>query len=157
MVALDMSKGFDTMKNSKLINGKGPRLVTTIYKADRLMWFPWFQIEIPKGKAGSSTRWSPCPLLFILYLRDIASHPEGVNLTSYADDCTILATRINISHRRWKNPLLSFQQESPLLRCLRSGPMNQSTTEHLSRRTASSISEKSKNSRCYVRPTVDIQ
>ena len=37
------------------------------------------------------------PLLFNLYLRDIPQPPEGIQLISYADDCTILTTGNNIT------------------------------------------------------------
>ena len=36
------------------------------------------------------------PLLFNLYLRNIPTPPPGIQLVSYADDCTILATGTNI-------------------------------------------------------------
>lgn len=54
------------------------------------------KLKYRKMKQGVPQRGVLSPTLFNLYLSKIPTPPTGINITSYADDCTILTTGTNI-------------------------------------------------------------
>ena len=101
MVALDMSKAFDTVNHGKLLElieestlpGHLKRWVAN-YLQGRQTYvdFRGTSSKYRKVKQGVAQGGVLSPLLFNLYLKNIPPPPNDIQLVSYADDCTILAT-----------------------------------------------------------------
>ena len=105
MVTLDMSKAFDTV-NLHLLTDKLLRTTThptlkryiSNYIKGRQAYTTYnnqtsslrlIKTGVPQGGVLS-------PILFNLYLSDLPNPPEGVSVTSYADDITPLSTHVSI-------------------------------------------------------------
>lgn len=106
MIALDMSKAFDTVSHSKLIDKLlqstiPPYIVRWItnYLQGRQTYvdFRGVKSKQRKVKQGVPQGGVLSPFLFNLYLRDLPTPPDDIQLISYADDCTILATGTDIT------------------------------------------------------------
>ena len=54
----------------------------------------WHTLKTQTNQHWSTTRWSLSPTLFIIYISDIPLPPKDVQFTTYADDITIIASRI---------------------------------------------------------------
>ena len=107
MVALDLTKAFDTVDHLTLINIlirsslpptiikwltnylRGRKVYTT-YK-DQISSQDAIHFGVPQGSIIS-------PALFNAYIRDIPDPPANIHIISYADDITIFSSGTNIPH-----------------------------------------------------------
>ena len=106
LVALDLSKAFDTVCHTTLLRdileSDLPPLHTrwlSNYMAGRQSYveFRDARSRLRKNKLGVPQGGVLSPLLFNYYISKLPSPPPGVKLVSYADDCTILATGRSIT------------------------------------------------------------
>ena len=106
MVALDMSKAFDTVNIHKLIHklhqtNIPPTILkyTANYIKGRKAYTTYQnkQSKPQQIKAGVPQGGTLSPTLFNIYMSDLPTPPEGVDLETYADDITTLSTHTDIN------------------------------------------------------------
>lgn len=140
------------------VNWKGPRLVTTIvHKEVRLQLFTR-QADLYVDFPGSRSKYrvlSPTAVQLVSPWNPISSERRGESEGNSHLICRRLHDSCNIQRviykqfiSGWKNTLLSFHQKSPPKSIYNWTSQSTPTT---------SISEESNGSRCYVRPSVDVQ
>ena len=98
-VAIDLSKAFDTVNHEILIteiynlqlNGHIKRFLSSYLRGRQtFVEFRGGRSDHRKLKQGVPQGGVLSPLLFNLYMKDMPLPPEGIELTSYADDATAL-------------------------------------------------------------------
>ncbi|XP_039968218.1 uncharacterized protein LOC120779998 [Bactrocera tryoni] len=101
LVALDLSKAFNTVNHTTLLQDiekttlpPGLKRRTMYYLSGRQssVLFRGKTSKLRRIKQGVPQGGVLSPLLFNFYISKLPQPPEGVSVTSYADDCTILAT-----------------------------------------------------------------
>lgn len=107
LVALDLSRAFDTVSHSILLRD----ILESTLPSDIKRWlanylrgrqtvveFRGARSKHRKVKQGVPQGGVISPILFNFYLVKLPSPPEGIKLISYADDCSILAADPNITN-----------------------------------------------------------
>ena len=104
-VAIDLSKAFDTVSHEILIteilsldlNDYVKRFLASYLRGRKTyVEFRGHRSSCRKLKQGVPQGGVLSPLLFNLYMRDMPSPPEGIELTTYADDGTTLKSGTDI-------------------------------------------------------------
>lgn len=99
MVAIDLSKAFDTVSHGKLLEYLNQSSLPPHYKRwlanymqgrQTYVEFRGAKSKLRKVKQGVPQGGVLSPILFNFYVRNIPEPPEGITLVSYADDCTVL-------------------------------------------------------------------
>lgn len=105
LVALDLSKAFDTVSHTTLFRDIADSSLPNNLKRWTVNYLCGRQSFVEfRGKKSKPRRIKQgvpqggviSPLLFNFYISKLPAPPEGVELISYADDCTILATGHNV-------------------------------------------------------------
>jgi uncharacterized protein (UPF0147 family) len=107
MVALDMSKAFDTVSHKHLINNINdttiPNNIKRWLNAYLRGRYTYVDFRDEKSKQRKMKQGVPqggvlSPTLFNIYMSHIPTPPEDIKLISYADDCTLLITGTDITY-----------------------------------------------------------
>ena len=105
LVALDLSKAFDTVSHtilfqdilqSSMPNNLKRWIVNYLSGRESFVEFRDKRSKPRRVKQGVPQGGVLSPLLFNFYLSKLPAPPQGVDVISYADDCTIMATGHNV-------------------------------------------------------------